>query len=226
MRISVIIPAYNEEKTIGAAISSLLEQSRIPDEILIINNNSTDRTEEIARSYPRFVRVVNEPQQGLAIARDRGFHEAQGDVLCRTDADTVVPKNWVATIELFFETHPSVLAISGPIVYTERPLRFLGVVPSILYEYLVGLRLGHPVLIGPNMAMRKAVVKKITPCSTRLDIHEDVDLSQHIAALGELQFVYSLRIETSGRRIMRSPFDFMIRYSRMLGNNIAHKRRS
>lgn len=224
MRISVVIPAYNEEKTIGPVIESLLKQTRAPDEILIINNNSNDRTREIALTYQnKGVRVVDETEQGLAVARDRGFREARGDIICRTDADSIIPPDWINGIELFFIKNPNVIAISGPITYNEQPLRFFGKSPSLIYEWITSKILKHPVFIGPNMALRKEVVTKIQPCSHRLDIHEDVDLSQHLALVGDVRFVPNIHITTSGRRIIRNPGDFVFRYSRMLRNNIAHQ---
>ncbi|PJE63548.1 hypothetical protein COU89_02790 [Candidatus Roizmanbacteria bacterium CG10_big_fil_rev_8_21_14_0_10_45_7] len=224
MYISVIIPAYNEEESIARVIDSLLNQTRVPDEILIINNNSIDKTKEIALSYQsKGVRMINEHEQGLAVARDRGFREAKGDIICRTDADSIIPSNWISAIGLFFANNPQTIALSGPISYIEPPLKYLGALPSLVYEWVVSHKLKHPVFIGPNMALRKGVFNKIKPCSHRLDIHEDIDLSQHLALIGDIRFVSGVHITTSGRRIINNPGDFAIRYSKMLHNNLLHK---
>ena len=71
MTISVIVCAHNEEAFIIPGLLSLIGQSRPPDEILVINNASTDRTGEVSALLPE-VRVVDEPDKGLVIARERG----------------------------------------------------------------------------------------------------------------------------------------------------------
>jgi glycosyltransferase involved in cell wall biosynthesis len=83
-KISLIFPAYNEEKNIAKAISDFKRQ-KIIDEILVINNNSKDNTEKIARKSKAI--VVNEKNQGYGFALRRGLKEAKGDliVLCEPD---------------------------------------------------------------------------------------------------------------------------------------------
>jgi cellulose synthase/poly-beta-1,6-N-acetylglucosamine synthase-like glycosyltransferase len=80
VQISVIVCAHNEERFIAACIHSLLAQTRRPDEILVIDNASDDRTGQVARLL-RGVRVIDEPRKGLVVARERGRQEAIGDLL-------------------------------------------------------------------------------------------------------------------------------------------------
>ena len=77
MRLSFVIPAYNEERYLGGCLESILEQTRdLPDtEIVVVNNASTDGTRDVALSYPR-VRLVDEPRKGLTYARQAGFARA------------------------------------------------------------------------------------------------------------------------------------------------------
>lgn len=91
MQISVIIPAYNREAHIGAAIESVLAQTEPPHEIIVVDNNSTDRTRSIANGYIG-VRIVSELRQGSAIARNTGVQAAFGDWLAFLDSDDL----WVA----------------------------------------------------------------------------------------------------------------------------------
>ncbi|MGH9255057.1 MAG: glycosyltransferase family 2 protein, partial [Vicinamibacterales bacterium] len=79
-RLSVIVCAHNEAQYISTCLYSLLAQSRLPDEILVINNASTDATRAVAQQVPD-VRVVDEPRKGLVLARETGRREATGDVL-------------------------------------------------------------------------------------------------------------------------------------------------
>ena len=79
-RIGAIICAYNEEKLLSGALHSLFAQTRLPDEVIVVNTASTDRTRAIAEEFPQ-VRVVDQPQTGLVKARVRGLEAATGEVI-------------------------------------------------------------------------------------------------------------------------------------------------
>ena len=113
MTISVIVCAYNEATHIAACLHALLAQTRPPDEILVIDNASTDGTGHIARSI-RGVRVIAEPTRGLVVARETGRREARGDVLAYVDADCRTPILWLQKITERFERRPALVAVTGP----------------------------------------------------------------------------------------------------------------
>src|SRR5581483_2873046 len=118
MKISFVIPAYNEEKLLGPCLEAVLtELKRTPcdAEIVVVNNASTDRTKEVALSYPG-VRVVDEPIKGLVQARHAGFINTTGELVANIDADTKLPGGWVATVLKNFEDS-NVVALSGPYIY-------------------------------------------------------------------------------------------------------------
>ena len=116
MKVSVVIPAYNEETLLPACLDSLLLQDyRGEIEIIVINNRSEDATAEVARS--RGVIVVDETERGYSRALARGFAEATGEILASTDADTTVPQNWVSRLVAEYQTRPDVVAVGGEIVY-------------------------------------------------------------------------------------------------------------
>src|SRR6266567_2953645 len=93
LRISVVIPVYNEEKYLGKCLDSLMRQNVKADEIIVVDNNSTDNSVAIAKKYP--IRVVFEKTQGMIPARNHGFNEARYEIIARTDADTILPVNWI-----------------------------------------------------------------------------------------------------------------------------------
>lgn len=97
MRVSVVIPTYNEEKNIEKCLKHFLTQEEKPDEIIIVDNNSTDKTVEIAKSYG--VRIIKETTQGMIPARNAGFNAATYEIIVRTDADTYVPTDWIKRIK-------------------------------------------------------------------------------------------------------------------------------
>lgn len=93
MKVSVIIPVFNEEKTIADCLNSLLEQSYKDIEIIIIDDGSTDKTVEIVKQYP--VRLLTQTHQGPGIARNLGAKEAKGEILVFVDGDMVFDERFV-----------------------------------------------------------------------------------------------------------------------------------
>ncbi|NLH15550.1 MAG: glycosyltransferase family 2 protein [Phycisphaerae bacterium] len=85
--VSVVIPAWNVELFIARAIDSALAQTRPPDEIIVVDDGSTDGTADIARGYGDRVRYLHQPQTGAAEARNRGIAEASGRWVAFLDAD-------------------------------------------------------------------------------------------------------------------------------------------
>jgi glycosyltransferase involved in cell wall biosynthesis len=92
--ITVVVCAYNEAVLLAPCLFSLLSQTRPPDEILVINNASTDETGAVARAVPG-VRVVDEPLKGLVVAREVARRLAQSDILAYVDADCRAPIMWL-----------------------------------------------------------------------------------------------------------------------------------
>src|SRR5687767_1835934 len=95
LRVSLVIPAYNEESHLRACLDAVAAQTVRPFEVIVVDNNSTDTTVAIARSYS-FVAVMHESQQGIVYARNAGFNAARGDIIARIDADTHLSPNWIA----------------------------------------------------------------------------------------------------------------------------------
>lgn len=123
MKLSAIICTYNRDKYLYNALKSIAEQNYpiCNYEIILINNNSTDNTEEVCsqfqKDYPNITfKYYLETNQGLSYARNRGVQESTGDVLIFIDDDATVFDNYFKNIELFFNNHPDILACGGPIV--------------------------------------------------------------------------------------------------------------
>src|SRR5262245_35438653 len=91
--IGAIVCAYNDEQFLPACLYSLLAQTRALDEIIVVDNASTDATGAVARAVPR-VRVLYESTRGLVVAREAGRLAAKGDILAYVDADCRVPPYW------------------------------------------------------------------------------------------------------------------------------------
>lgn len=117
--ISVVVPAYNAEATIEACLESLLAQARAPDEIVVVDDASTDRTAEIIARYPvRLVRLAR--NGGPGVARNEGAKVASGDILAFTDSDCVAPPEWLARLDREFDDE-GIVAVTGGYAGTSAP---------------------------------------------------------------------------------------------------------
>jgi glycosyltransferase involved in cell wall biosynthesis len=103
---SVVIPAFNAERTIGAALSSLASQDPAPGEVIVVDDGSTDRTADIAASHG--ARVVEGSGSGFAGgARNRGWDAASEDVVVFIDADAIPAPDWGAGLARALEEFPN-----------------------------------------------------------------------------------------------------------------------
>ncbi len=99
MKVSVLVIAHNEEKRIRKCLVSLQNQTKIPDEIVVIAHNCTDNTIKIANEFSR-VRVVacNTKEKGAIYARIQGFKEVTGDIIACIDGDSYASPQWIEKI--------------------------------------------------------------------------------------------------------------------------------
>ena len=139
MKISVVICAHNEQDWLGDTLGSLLKQSRLADEILVVNNASTDNTAEIVRKFSLAhpeanIRLIDEAHKGLHHARETGWRNACGDIIVTTDADIRFPGQWLQLYEQAFSAQPDVAAISGPVRYYDA-LAFINWMTAF-FEYI------------------------------------------------------------------------------------------
>ncbi len=103
MKVSIITPFYNAEQFLGDSIGSVLRQSYDDWELVLVNDGSIDRSEEIARSYDDTrIRYLSQPNGGVSRARNRGLSEMSGDAFCFLDADDLMMDTSISSrIDLF-----------------------------------------------------------------------------------------------------------------------------
>ncbi|MBU0569746.1 glycosyltransferase family 2 protein [Patescibacteria group bacterium] len=115
-QVSIIIPAFNEDKYISKCLESILKQeTNMPFETIVVNNNSTDKTKAIAKE--KGFKVIDESRQGVTIAKNTGAKVAKGNLLFFLDADCVIPFDYIEKIISFFKDNPKVDALGGPYIY-------------------------------------------------------------------------------------------------------------
>src|SRR5262249_49768880 len=123
MKLSVIVPAHNEEAYLAHCLQSVFRElwasdDKGPFEVIVVDNASTDRTTDVAARFAN-VRVISEPRKGVTQARQRGLEEARGELLAYVDADTRMPPGWISKILDVFASSEAVVCVSGPYVYDD-----------------------------------------------------------------------------------------------------------
>jgi glycosyltransferase involved in cell wall biosynthesis len=207
LTLSIVIPAYNEERYIKKCLDSIKKQTIMPDEVILVDNNCTDRTIDIASKYD-FVHIVTESKQGMASARNKGFSMAHSDIIGRIDVDAQLTPTWVEVVLKTFRD-PSVAAITGPGITSTTPIiRGRQIFPSLrtaiwskLYLLISSSVMRLTVLWGANMAIRSSTwdLVKESVCSDDRLVHEDQDISILIAGKGLKSLVVpGLDIRTDG----------------------------
>lgn len=202
--VSIVIPAYNEEKYIGDTLFSLLKSEQKTDinyEVILVDNNSTDKTAEVAKKFAEGMdlRIIKEPSQGRGAARARGFKEAKGEIILSADADTIFHKNWVE--ELKNNLKGEVVAVTTPCKIVDSTainnaiFNFIQPIMMVLYRIF----LGHFWLSGFSFGILKSVYEKSGGFDTSLQAQEDLDLSFRVAKLGKIKFINNPVIFSSRR---------------------------
>ena len=202
VRVSVVIPALNDSAMLGRCFTALAAQTRRPDEIIVVDNGSTDDTAEVARSHG--ATVLPEPLRGIFPASAAGFDAAQGDLILRLDADSVPPVVWVARVAAAFDDDPSLDLLSGPGRFYGGSRTVHWVAENLYiggYIWFVGLLLGHPPLFGSNLAFRASAWQRLRGSvhRTMREIHDDLDLAIHVAPDMTVRFDRTLRVGVSAR---------------------------
>lgn len=209
LTVSIIIPVYNEEHHIRRCLEAVKYQTVLPKEVIVVDNNCTDKTVEIAKQFP-FVRVVRETRQGHAPARNAGFDTATTDLIGRIDADSIINKNWVERLLNDFQD-PDLAAVTGlgrtdfiPRVHTKIKSTFW----CRIYYWNVHAYYNTVTTWGANMAVRRNFWDQVRPKVSDSDdqTHEDQDIGLLIAgAGGKIIQDNKLLISTAGQTYLYFP---------------------
>jgi glycosyltransferase involved in cell wall biosynthesis len=211
LTVSIIIPVYNEEDYLPSCLDSIAAQSQMPDEVIVIDNNSNDNSVKIAKSYS-FVTVLTEARQHQSFAQYKGFKNSKSDIIGRIDADTILPENWVENISNGFHSRPETIAITGG----GKPYDFLLSQPATVVLdkfYILAYHLaGHSMMYGSNCAFRRSAFQSIKKdLNLRDDIWEDYDLAFCLGKYGKISKLNNIEVQTSLRAVYK-PVLFQIAY--------------
>lgn len=201
LRVSLVIPVYNEVERIHDCLTAVAHQTVRPYEVIVVDNNSTDGTAAIAAAFP-FVRVIRERRQGVVYARDAGFSTARGDVIARIDADTLIDANWIETLGQLF-ADPSLDLVTGAVTIREVCAARLASRLDLFWRRYLYKRLGSSVgLQGANMALRRGVWRTIrSEVCHQAGLHEDFDIGLHARRHGfTARFDENMRVSLCHRQ--------------------------
>ena len=200
--ISVVIPSYNDGVMLRQCLQQLAEQIRPADEVVVVDNASTDDTTEVAREFG--ARVVTQPVRGIFPAASAGYDAARSEIIARLDADSRAPADWLAHLEAEFEVSPEVGAITGPGEFYDgnAVVTWLGENLYIGgYFWFGGLWLDNGPIFGSNFAMRREVWQRVRGSvhSSMREVHDDLDLSLHLPPDVLVRVDDTLRVGISAR---------------------------
>ena len=212
-RISIVIPVYNEAETLEACLKAIGRLRPLPFEVIVVDNNSDDKTVHIASRFS-FVRVIRQPRQGVVHARNLGFDTARGDIIGRIDADTILDIDWIARVQSIMRDE-SVAAVSGSISYHDLPWHSALSRLELTFRARVADGMGSECFLqGANMAIRRSSWRLVRQnlCAEK-GLHEDFDLAVHLHdAQQKVVFDRALHASLSLRRFDTPYLDF-VRYA-------------
>jgi len=181
--VSVIVPLYNADKFVLAALTSILQEKTIPLEVIVVNDGSTDRSvKKIRQIRDRRLRIIHNPGKGIASALNAGFSVAQGEFVVRCDADDLYPAHRIAQQVHWLKQHPEFGAVCGG--YAAIDCVGLPVIQfnqnTTAEEITQELRAGVTRTHFCTFAVRRDIVNDVGGCRPYFITAEDIDLQLRI----------------------------------------------
>ncbi|WP_081322926.1 glycosyltransferase family 2 protein [Microbacterium testaceum] len=219
--VSVVIPVRDDGPHLWRCLRALAAQTRPADEIVVVDNGSTDDSADIARAAG--ARVVFCGERGIPAAAATGYDAARGELILRLDADSLPAPTWIATMVAAL-SDPDVDAVTGGAVFHDGPVaRRVLMARAFLATYTTFAfpALGHTPLWGSNMAFRRAAWEAVRD-RIHLDpeLHDDLDLAYHLGLHHRIRYVRGRHMRVSSRTV--EPRRFAVCFRRGAGTVFAH----
>lgn len=199
---SVVIPVLDDAPALERCLRALAAQTVPPHEVIVVDNGSSDDSVEVARRHG--ATVLHEPVRGIGAAAARGYDAATGALIGRIDADTVVPREWVAVMcAALPDGGPDAVTGWGRFADAGRWSRWL-IAPYLGgYYALTAAAIGHRPLWGSSMAMRREVWQRVGEQVHRWDaeVHDDMALSFALGPGARVAVVRDAVVDVSARSI-------------------------
>jgi glycosyltransferase involved in cell wall biosynthesis len=207
IRVSFVIAARNEQGCIGKCLQSVMDEvgERKDIEIIVVDNGSTDATEDIVHTFPK-VKLIYEVVPGLARTRKIGFDFSKGDLVFFLDADNELTPGRLTQLEKEFQDRPGMVSFSGPLIYHDVSPR---VRMMVRWFYLLGMANSalfkqFSIVQGGNYVVRREALESIGGHNSDLTFYgEDTDIARRLRYVGEVRFSLGFSIRSSGRRLIQ-----------------------
>ena len=189
--ISVIIPTFNRAALVSQAIDSALSQTRVPDEIVVVDDGSTDETPEVLSRYGSSIRVVRQENRGRSAARNAGIQNSKGDLIVFLDSDDLLTPTSIERRIHYFDSSPDIGVVYGDMHVIDLAGDDLG----LHRQYMPGPRPSGFVL--SELALRSFVLMSViirraslgdNLFDVTLEHCEDYDLWRRVAATWQFQY--------------------------------------
>lgn len=218
-KVSVLIPAYNEEKYILSALDALVNQ-RYPNlEIIVADNASTDSTSFLVKKFIQDlgkaiqVRLIHEKKQGTNYARECARQAASGDIIAQLDADCIPPPGWIAQGVSALCNNKNIVAVTGPYDYYDATFFVRTstlITQKIIYPLVnsfVQLSSHAALLIGGNAFIHAPILERAGGYNTAFTFYgDDAELGKRLSRQGYVSYMPNLTVPSSSRRYKADGF--------------------
>jgi glycosyltransferase involved in cell wall biosynthesis len=174
-KVTIVVPAYNAELWLRDALDSAIAQSYPAHEIIVVDDGSKDRTEEIARSFGEKIRYIQQPNQGVSAARNTAIREATGDWIAFLDSDDLIVPDKLEKQVAVIEANPELVVVYSAFqyLYPDGSTKPMPAFPAA--DLWPALRYRTPIL--PSTAMiRRSALEEVGTFSTEYAHGEDWEL--------------------------------------------------
>jgi len=201
--VSIVVPCYNEEKTIDGCIRSLIDFNDPSTEVIVVDDGSTDRTKEIVQRYvrQRSVRYIQLPERsGTVGAINTGIKMARGSIVGVLAGDSQAERDWTKRALQHFSEDPTVIAVGGPMRSLQKT--YLSRCGDLLDSLLRDIGVEIASLPGTNMFIRADILMTLRLFDENFRIGEDLDISLRLGKYARehakrIVFDRDLRVYTS-----------------------------
>jgi glycosyltransferase involved in cell wall biosynthesis len=226
--LSVVIPVKDDAVLLERCLEALWDQTERPDEIVVVDNASSDLTPTVATWWE--TRYVYEAGRGISAAASAGYDVASADIIARLDADSIPAPDWVERLKAAFQSAPDVAAVTGPGHFESLPpaaRRLVDFFYMSAYFRLFGLIVGRTPLFGSNFAMRRStwMAARLRIHRDDPNVHDDLDLTFGLDELAVVRLDPTLRMQVSARPFA-NPRLFVVRVWRGLYTVAVNRRAS
>jgi glycosyltransferase involved in cell wall biosynthesis len=209
MKVSVIIPAYNEEKYITKALTAVSNLKTKPFEVIVVDNGSTDKTVELVKKFPN-VRLISFTKiKGPNAARQAGFLASKGDIIATLDADCTPPPDWLTLGLAFLTAKKDIVAVTGSVDYTPKPYWWGPVLNELINHIFIPITsrtlelMDRGIMIGGNTLIKRGALTKIGGFNADITFHgDDTDTANRLVKHGKVRYSPKMTIPSSSRRLL------------------------